>query len=411
MNSSTYAPFTRPLYVMAKPAGAVCNLHCDYCYYTEKAALYPEHPTCRMSDELLERFIAEYIGAQTMPQVSFTWHGGETLLRPIAFYQRVLELQKKYAQGRIIENSIQTNGTLLTDEWCSFFARHGWLVGISIDGPEDMHDRYRLDLSGRGSFDKVMQGIDLLLKHGVEWNAMAVVNDYNAQYPERFYQFFREIGCRYLQFTPIVERLHDHADGRHLASPTQEHQRVAPYSVRAEQWGQFLCTLFDLWVRADVGRIFVQLFDATLANWMGVAPGLCTMAKTCGHAGVMEFNGDVYACDHYVFPEYRLGNIYQHSLIEMMYSPRQLEFGRQKATHLPQQCQTCQWLFACRGECPKNRFAETREGEPGLNYLCLGYYRYFSHVAPYMDYMRQELLHERPPANIMEAIARGELSR
>lgn len=408
MNQTLY-PFARPLYVMTKPVGAVCNLACAYCYYLEKANLYKDTSKHVMSDELLEKFIREYIGSQTMHEVLFTWHGGETLMRPLSFYRKVVELQRQYAGGHAIDNCIQTNGTLLTDEWCEFFKENNWLVGISIDGPQEFHDEYRKNRSGRPSFAKVMQGIRLLNKHGVEWNAMAVVNDYNADYPLEFYHFFKEIGCRYIQFAPIVERLSKHEDGRYLATPLQPGEQLADFSVSPEQWGNFLCTLFDEWVRNDVGQIFIQLFDSTLANWVGEQPGICSMAKTCGHAGVMEFNGDVYACDHYVFPEFKLGNIYQQTLVEMMYSERQMEFGQMKQKSLPSQCRACEFLFACNGECPKNRFATTASGEPGLNYLCKGYHRFFKHVAPYMDYMKKELLAERAPANIMEAIRRGEL--
>lgn len=408
MNQTLY-PFARPLYVMTKPVGAVCNLACAYCYYLEKANLYKDTSKHVMSDELLEKFIREYIGSQTMHEVLFTWHGGETLMRPLSFYRKVVELQRRYAGGHAIDNCIQTNGTLLTDEWCEFFKEHNWLVGVSIDGPQEFHDEYRKNRSGRPSFAKVMQGIRLLNKHGVEWNAMAVVNDYNADYPLEFYHFFKEIGCRYIQFAPIVERLSKHEDGRYLATPLQPGEQLAEFSVSPEQWGNFLCTLFDEWVRNDVGQIFIQLFDSTLANWVGEQPGVCSMAKTCGHAGVMEFNGDVYACDHYVFPEFKLGNIYQQTLVEMMYSERQMEFGQMKQKSLPAQCRACEFLFACNGECPKNRFATTASGEPGLNYLCKGYHRFFKHVAPYMDYMKKELLAERAPANIMEAIRRGEL--
>lgn len=255
-----------------------------------------------------------------------------------------------------------------------------------------------------------MQGINLLNKHQVEWNALAVVNDFNADYPLDFYHFFKEIGCRYIQFTPIVERIFRHADGRYLASVEEgAEETVTDFSVTPEQWGNFLCTIFDEWVRNDVGEYFIQLFDSTLANWVGEQPGICTLAKNCGHAGVIEFNGDVYACDHFVFPQYKLGNIYSKSLVEMMYSEKQLQFGRDKSEKLPTQCKECQYQFACNGECPKNRFCKTASGEPGLNYLCKGYYQYFDHVAPYMDYMKKELLAQRPPANIMEAIRKGEL--
>ncbi len=399
----TYAPFAHPLYVMPKPAGPLCNLACEYCYYLEKANLYLESPQHVMSDELLEKFVREYIQAQTLPSVLFTWHGGEALMRPLSFYKKAVELQRRYAGGRTIDNCIQTNGTLLTDEWCQFFRENNWLVGISIDGPQEFHDEYRRNRQGRPSFVKVMRGIELLKKHGVEWNAMAVVNDFNASYPREFYHFFRQIGCHYLQFAPIVERILPHADGRHLASADDgSDARLAQFSVSPRQWGTFLCTLFDEWVKKDVGTIFVQLFDATLANWVGEQPGVCTLAPTCGHAGVMEFNGDVYACDHFVFPEYRLGNIYTQSLVEMMYGERQLKFGQAKRDSLPRQCRQCPWLFACNGECPKNRFCQTADGEPGLNYLCEGYRMFFAHVAPYMDFMKRELLAGRAPANVMK---------
>lgn len=399
---STFAPFSKPLYVMLKPVGALCNLSCDYCYYLEKSKLYTHNPRHVMSDELLKRFIKEYIQSQTIPQIMFTWHGGETLMRPLSFYKRAVELQKQYGQGRQIDNSIQTNGTLLTDEWCEFFRDNNFLVGISIDGPQDFHDEYRKNKIGAPSFYKVMQGIKLLKKHGVQYNCMAVVNDYNADYPLEFYNFFKEIGCEFLQFAPIVERMkNDKSSSTSLASANDKEADLAPFSVSPKQWGNFLCTLFDEWVRNDVGKIFIQMFDSTLANWVGEQPGVCTMAKTCGHAGVMEFNGDVYSCDHFVFPEYKLGNIYDTPLATMMYSEEQLKFGADKFDKLPAQCKECNVLFACNGECPKNRFIYDKYGEYGLNYLCEGFYQFFNHVAPYMDFMKKELLAKRPPSNVM----------
>lgn len=405
MKELQYAPFARPLYIMPKPAGSHCNLACHYCYYTEKGKLYPAQKRQIMSDELLERFVKEYIECQTSPDVLFTWHGGETLMRPVEFYRKALALQRRYAGGRRIENAIQTNGTLLDDEWCRFFRDNQFLVGVSIDGPQEFHDEFRRTRSGKPSFVQVMRGIRLLDKYGVEWNAMAVVNDFNADYPLEFYRFFKGIGCRYIQFTPVVERLFRHPDGRLLASPAEGAEaELADFSVRPEQWGRFLCTLFDEWVQNDVGDYFIQLFDATLANWVGAMPGVCSMAETCGHAGVMEFNGDVYSCDHFVFPEYRLGNLHTQTLVEMMYGERQTAFGQAKKTALPAYCRACEFLFACHGECPKNRFARTPDGEPGLNYLCAGYRHFFRHVAPYMDFMREELRQQRPPANVMEWI-------
>ena len=405
MNDNIATPFAKPLYVMLKPAGAHCNLACKYCYYLEKNNLYQNSHRHLMSDEMLEQFTREYIEAQTMPQVLFTWHGGEPLMRSIDFYKKALALQKKYAHGKQIDNVIQTNGTLLTDEWCEFFAQNHWLVGISIDGPQEYHDHYRVTPAGKPSWEKVMQGIQLLKKHHVEWNAMAVVNAYNAEHPLEFYHFFRDNGCQYLQFTPIVERLTEHEDGRILASLADNREiPLADASVTPQQWGNFLCTIFDDWVRHDVGKTFVEIFDCTLANWMGVLPGICAYSKECGHAGVMEHNGDVYSCDHFVFPEYKLGNIRNQSLIDMLYGEKQQAFSRLKHTSLPRQCKECDMEFACHGECPKNRFEKDKYGEPGLNYLCQGYYQYYSHVAPYMDFMKRELLAQRPPANIMNVL-------
>ena len=405
MNDNIATPFAKPLYVMLKPAGAHCNLACKYCYYLEKNNLYQNSHRHLMSDETLEQFTREYIEAQTMPQVLFTWHGGEPLMRSIDFYKKALALQKKYAHGKQIDNVIQTNGTLLTDEWCEFFAQNQWLVGISIDGPQEYHDHYRVTPAGKPSWEKVMQGIQLLKKHRVEWNAMAVVNAYNAEHPLEFYHFFRDNGCQYLQFTPIVERLTEHEDGRTLASLADDREiPLTDASVTPQQWGNFLCTIFDDWVRHDVGKTFVEIFDCTLANWMGVLPGICAYSKECGHAGVMEHNGDVYSCDHFVFPEYKLGNIREQSLIDMLYGEKQQAFSRLKHTSLPRQCKECDMEFACHGECPKNRFEKDKYGEPGLNYLCQGYYQYYSHVAPYMDFMKRELLAQRPPANIMNVL-------
>ena len=405
MNDNIANPFAKPLYVMLKPAGAHCNLACKYCYYLEKTKLYPTAQRHLMSDEMLEQFTREYIEAQTMNQVLFTWHGGEPLLRSIDFYRKALSLQQKYAGGRRIDNVIQTNGTLLTDEWCEFFAQNHWLVGISIDGPQPDHDHYRLTAAGKPSWKKVMQGIKLLKKHGVEWNAMAVVNAYNVNHPLEFYRFFKENGCQFLQFTPIVERLTRHEDGRTLASLADKDEiPLSEASVAPEQWGYFLCAIFDEWVRKDVGKIFVEIFDCTLANWMGVSPGICAYSKECGHAGVMEHNGDVYSCDHFVFPEYKLGNIRDHSLIDMLYGEQQQEFSRLKHSSLPRQCKECDMEFACHGECPKNRFMKDKYGDSGLNYLCPGYYHYYQHVAPYMDYMKQELMAQRPPSNIMKVV-------
>lgn len=390
------------MYIMLKPAGSLCNLRCKYCYYLEKSQLYQQDKNHVITDALLEKFIKDYIESQVSPEVLFTWHGGETLMRPIAFYEKALELQKFYGRGRHIENCIQTNGTLITDEWCKFFKKNAFLVGVSIDGPQEFHDEYRKTAGGGPSFQKVMKGIRLLNKHGVEWNALAVVNDFNVDYPLDFYHFFKEIGCHYIQFTPIVERIVTRNDGLTLAPGMTEGGEITDFSVMPEQWGDFLCTIFDEWVRNDVGNYYVQLFDATLANWVGVTPGICSMSENCGHAGVMEYNGDVYSCDHFVYPEYKLGNLKEKTLYEMMNSAKQMEFAKNKKQRLPQQCKECKFLFACHGECPKNRFLRDRYGMPGLNYLCKGYYKFFEHVAPYMDFMKKEYEAQRPPSNVMK---------
>ena len=365
------APFGHPFYVMAKPAGSSCNLNCRYCYYLSKGR-------GRMDEALLEEFVRQYIEAQTQPNILFTWHGGEPLLLPILYYTRAMELQRKYARGRHIDNCLQTNGTLLTDEWCEFFRENHFLIGISIDGPEWMHNGYRQQ------FDETMRGVRLLQKHGVEWNVMATVNHLNADHPVEFYRFFKEIGCEYLQFTPVVER---------------SQGCVTPESVQPDQWGRFLVSLYDEWIKEDVGRVFVQLFDATLANWVGVEPGVCSMSARCGLSTALQPDGTLYCCDHFVFPEYRLGNLREKTIAEMVYSEQQAKFGNDKYDALSQRCRQCRWLFACHGECPRNRFLPDRE-----NYLCEGYHQFFAHVAPTMDLMARELAAGRPAANVMNAI-------
>lgn len=387
MPSKTYAPFAKPLYVMLKSIGATCNLGCTYCYYLEKKELYPEKGKTLMSNELLERFIIQYIEAQTMQPILFTWHGGEPLMRDISFYKKALELQRKYARGKQITNTLQTNGTLLNDKWCEFFKENNFLIGISIDGSKPFHDKYRTTKDLRPTFDHVMRGINLLKKHNVEYNIMGVVNDFNIDYPLEFYQFFKDIDSHYIQFAPIVER--------------DSEGNVTEWSVSPEKWGDFLIAIFDEWVKKDVGTYFIQYFDSALANWVGVNPGVCIFAKNCGHAGVMEFNGDVYSCDHFVYPQYKLGNIKTQTLTEMMYSKQQIDFGLAKSESLSSKCKQCKYLFACHGECPKNRISKTQSGEE-INYLCAGYYKFFKHIDPYMSFMKKELEAQRPPSNIMD---------
>ncbi|MBO4463055.1 MAG: anaerobic sulfatase-maturation protein [Prevotella sp.] len=388
---------------MLKPVGSRCNLACTYCYYRDKG-----HEL--LSEGLLEEFTRQYLEAQTMSQVLFTWHGGEPLLRPLSFYRKALELQRCYGQGLQIDNCIQTNGTLLTDEWCEFLRENNFLVGISIDGPEPLnvlrtpstfHHPPSTFHHPPSTFHQIMRGIGLLQKHGVQWNAMATVNAANVDHPVEFYRFFRDIGCQFLQFTPVVERGERMEERGEWKEERGERKEESDECITPQQWGRFLCAVYDEWVRRDVGQIFVQLFDATLANWVGESPGVCSMAPTCGHAAVMEADGSVYSCDHFVFPEYRLGNIKEKTLTEMLYGERQLHFGLQKRDALPRQCRECEFLFACNGECPKNRFTSDRCGNPGLNYLCEGYRQFFSHVAADMDFMAAELRAGRAPANIM----------
>jgi uncharacterized protein len=376
----TAIPFGSPLYVMLKPVGSRCNLACRYCYYLDKE----RHE--EMSDELLEAFIRQYLEVQTQPEVLFTWHGGEPLLRPVSFYQKALQMQQRYAHGRTVDNCLQTNGTLLTDEWCSFLHDNRFLVGISIDGPQNLHDAYRQSSRHQSTWQQVMNAIELLNKYDVMWNAMATVNHLTADEPQRFYRFFRGIGCQFLQFTPVVERIHG---------------EITDYSVSPDQWGRFLCGVYDEWVLQDIGQLYVQLFDATLANWVGESPGLCSMSPLCGRCAAMESNGDVYSCDHFVFPEYLLGNIRTSTLTSMLYGERQQQFGRNKQALLSRQCRECPFLFACHGECPRNRFVSDCYGESHHNYLCDGYRQYFEHVAQDMDFMKSELEAGRAPANLM----------
>lgn len=403
MKSFAFNPLSMPTYVMAKPTGSTCNLDCSYCYYLEKEKLYSDRKKMHMSDETLEKYIESYIQAQPVPEVLFTWHGGETLLRDISFYRKALALQKKYGRGRRIDNSLQTNGTLLTDEWCRFFKDNNFLIGISIDGPEHCHDIYRKNKGGKSTFKQVMKGIELLQKHEVEFNTLSVINNYNVDYPLEIYNFFKEIGSKYMQFSPIVEQISKtRSDGLNLLPPEGADDAVlAPWTVNAKKFGQFYISIFDEWVKKDVGKYFVQLFDSILAGTVGEQPGVCIFAEKCGHATVMEFNGDVYACDHYVFPEYKIGNIKTHTIFEMVFSQKQLRFGADKHDTLPTQCLKCEFLKVCNGECPKNRIISTRTGEPGLNYLCEGYYAVYKHTQPYMQFMANELHFKRSPANVM----------
>jgi uncharacterized protein len=391
---------------MAKPIGSVCNLNCTYCYYLEKQKLYKDTGSFRMSDSLLEKFIKQYIWVQQVNTIQFVWQGGEPTLLGLDYFKKVIALQNKYAEGKKIENSFQTNGTLLDDEWCAFFKKHNFLVGISIDGPKHVQDAHRPFRNGTSSFDQVMRGIFLLKKHQVDFNTLTVVHRHNAQFALEIYNFLKFIGSGFLQFIPIVERSKKIPDAAtlNLVGPDDSEAYVTDWSVRPDEYGDFLVTIFNEWVKRDVGRVFVQQFDAALANWVGESPGICVFSKTCGDAVVIEHNGDVYSCDHYVYPEHKLGNINERTLFGLVQSEKQQEFGQKKLTGLPQQCLKCDYRFACHGECPKHRFLKTADGEPGLNYLCSAYKRFFAHVDPYMQFMANELKARRAPANVMNLV-------
>jgi len=401
-------------HVMLKPAGPLCNLNCTYCYYLEKRKLYPGVKKFGMTDELLENFTREFIEAHEVPVVTFTWQGGEPTLQGIDFFRKAIGFQKTYAGGKRIENAFQTNGTRLNDEWCKFFTDNNILVGISIDGEEHNHDHYRKTFSGGTTFKSVMKGIELLHKNRVEFNTLSVVNDYNARFASETYRFLKRIGSGFIQFLPVVEHISEKmpGDGLQLIAPvhakSQESAKVTEWSVDSRDFGKFLVTIFDEWVRTDVARYFVQIFDATLANYVGENPGLCVFNETCGDALVMEHNGDLFSCDHFVYPEYYLGNINVTPLAELVKQQKQFDFGINKRNSLPRQCLRCEVRYACHGECPKHRFLSTPEGESGLNYLCEGYRMFFGHVEPYMEYMAGELKNKRPPANVMSWIKNRE---
>jgi len=391
---------------MSKPIGSVCNLECTYCYYLEKKELFDKGTNFKMTEETLELYVKQYIEQQEAPVIEFVWHGGEPTIRGLDFYKLAIQFQNKYSGLKQIKNSFQTNGTLINEDWCHFFKTNNFLVGISIDGPENIHDQFRIFKNGIPSFVQVMKCIDLFHKHNVEFNTMSVVHRKNSAYPLEIYNFLKQIGSGFIQFSPIVERINvSKPNNQKLVSPLDITTKfVSEWSVLPEDYGRFICTLFDEWVQHDVGKVYVQLFDVSLANWYGVASGLCIFSPTCGDAPVMEYNGNIYSCDHFVFDNYLLGNIYDKSLREMMLSNKQIKFGAAKRESLTQQCMNCEVRFACHGECPKNRFTISKDGEYGLNYLCSAYYRFFKHITPYMKFMVEELNNQRPPANIMTKI-------
>lgn len=404
-------------HVMAKPIGPVCNLGCRYCFYLEKRDLYEGSRCWQMPDDVLETFVRGYIEAHEAPEVTFAWQGGEPTLLGVRFFRRVVELQERYACGKRIVNALQTNGTLLDDEWARFLRSADFLVGLSIDGPARLHDLHRVDHRGRPSHHSVLRGLEALQRHRVEYNTLTVVNADSGAEPLEVYRYLKSIGSRYLQFIPLVERRSpastDAASGRPmaLAGPPQSDPGdadVAPWSVGAGQFGQFLIAVFDEWIRRDVGRVFVQTFDVALGMWSGMGAALCVFAETCGEGLAIEHNGDVYACDHYVYPEFRRGNVVRDGLAAMVRSVEQQAFGAAKRDTLTDECRRCPVLFACGGDCPKHRFVPSSGGEPGQSYLCPSYLTLFQHIDPHMQAMCRLLKQGRAPAEIMAIIGRGE---
>ena len=385
-------------HVMTKPRGAICNLDCKYCYFLSKEFLYPDSQF-RMSESLLESYVRQYIEAQQVDEVTFAWQGGEPTLMGLDFFQKAVELQQKHKKpGMHIYNALQTNGTLINDDWAKFFHDHDFLIGLSIDGPRELHDYYRVDKGGKPTFDTVMRGLNYLQKHRAEFNILATLHAANAPHPLEVYRFFRdELGAKFIQFIPIVERENE--------TGYQEGERVTDRSITARQYGEFLISVFDEWVRHDVGQVYVQIFDVALGMWAEGQASLCIFGQTCGNALAMEHNGDLFACDHYVEPAYKLGNIQDVPLIELVASEQQQKFGRDKRDTLPQYCLECEVRFMCNGGCPKNRIIKTPTGEPGLNYLCEGYRAFFNHIDRPMRFMTNELRLQRAPANIMTYLA------
>lgn len=399
------------LHLMAKPAGPLCNLDCSYCFYLEKEQLYPARQRFLMSDDVLRDYIAQSIAGEAGPEVLFTWQGGEPMLRGLAFYQRAVALQQELAGGKRIRNTLQTNGTLLDDEWCAFLARAGFMVGISLDGPRELHDAERVDKQGRPTFDAVMDGIALLKQYSIEFNVLVTVTSAVAKQPLQLYRFLKQQGIAHVQFNPVVERLPDraeHAVSLTFAQPgkvshSQPRLAMAPQSVGAGEYGDFLIAIFNEWVRHDVGKVYVMNFEWALASYLGLPSTVCLFAENCGNALIVEHNGDVYSCDHFMYPEHLLGNLGETEVGALAASAQQVAFGEAKSATLPSYCKECPYLFACHGECPKNRFASAPDGTPGLNYLCPSYKKYFKHITQYMNAMAKLISHGQPASLIMEA--------
>jgi uncharacterized protein len=402
-------------HIMAKPIGPLCNLNCEYCFYLEKKALFAENENYRMSDKVLKAFVQKYIRANDVPEISFAWQGGEPMLMGLDFFKKAVRLQKQYSHGKKITNSLQTNGVLLDNAWCEFLAKNNFLVGISLDGPEDIHNRYRVDGRGRGTFSAVIKAVELMQKHGVEYNVLACITRESARRPLDVYHFLKDRGVEFVQFIPVVERMPDNgtrALGLKLASPpdlgVESMADVTPWAVEPDSYGDFLISIFEEWVRNDVGKTFVMNFEWALMSWMGGDSTVCQFSRQCGKSLILEHDGNIYACDHFMYPDYLLGNVLSSDPKRLIDSPQQNAFGTRKETALPQCCRECDVLFACRGGCPKHRFVATLEKKPGLNYLCEGHKKFFRHINKYMIAMRQLLENNLPVSHIMEA-TRGPL--
>jgi uncharacterized protein len=397
---------------MAKPSGPICNLDCSYCFYLEKESLFPGRHRFLMSDEVLRAYVAQNIRSEPGPEVLFTWQGGEPMLRGLDFYRQAVRYQRELANGKTIRNALQTNGVLLDEEWCAFLREAHFIVGISLDGPREIHDAARVDKRGQPTFDAVMKGIALLKKFNIEFNVLVTVTDEVSRHPRKVYEFLRHNGLTHVQFNPVVERVASSqakADGFTFTQPgkasvSPQGTTVSPHSVAPAAYGEFLIAIFDEWVRKDVGSMYVMNFEWALASFMRLPSTICLFAENCGKALILEHNGDVYSCDHFMYPEYRLGNIGETGLLQLANSPEQQAFGQAKSADLPDYCRRCEVRFACHGECPKNRFMTTPDGQPGLNYLCPSYKRYFTHIAKYMNAMARLISHGQPASLIMEAI-------
>lgn len=422
MDSSS-RPAAAPFHIMTKPIGPLCNLDCQYCFYLEKEKLFPGNERFRMSTEMLETYTRAYIEAQPAPEVTFAWQGGEPTLMGVGFFRQAVEFQKQYANGKTIHNAFQTNGTLLDDEWGAFLAENKFLIGLSVDGPAELHDTYRVNKKGQPSFAQVMRGLEILQKHKVEYNTLTCVHRANSAKPLEVYRFLRGIGSTYLQFIPIVERKPNasaKAFGLELGAPPatdeykdkmedpEENSPVMPWSIKPFDYGSFLCAIFDRWVRHDVGRIFVQDFDVAFNIWLGYGSTICIHSETCGRALALEHDGSLYCCDHYVYPTHKLGNIATTPIATLADSAMARQFGNHKRDSLPAYCRRCEVRFACQGGCPKHRFMRSPmpENEPGLNYLCPGYRMFYNHIRPAMDIMVQLFRSQQAPANVMQLIDR-----